>query len=147
MSFFRYGIDSALIPYGLELRFHPYSSVEKEYRRKGLAREALQMMFAFVTTSPTPIASAVPSSTESDAQPPAQEIDASHGSLPLPPDWLTCKISLQNHASIKLFESLGFTRQKVSDIFQEAEMRLTDTSKSQDKEGSSIHRALYWPDE
>lgn len=144
MSFFLYGLDSAL---NQAPRFNPYSSVEKEYRRKGLAREALQMMFAFVTTSPTPIDNAVSSSTEPGAQPPAQGTDAIHCSLPIPLDWLTCKISLQNRASIQLFESLGFTRQKVSEIFQEAEMRLTDTSKSQDKQGSSIHRALYWPDE
>lgn len=47
--------------------------------------------------------------------------------LPIPSSWLTCKIALTNDASIALFESLGFTKQKVSEVWQEVEMRFSAT--------------------
>uniref|UniRef100_V5F2S9 Uncharacterized protein n=1 Tax=Kalmanozyma brasiliensis (strain GHG001) TaxID=1365824 RepID=V5F2S9_KALBG len=73
---------------------------------------------------------------------------AAHCSLPIPSDWLTCKISLSNAPSIKLFESLGFTRQKVSEVWQEVEMRFTDRDPARfDQYRKSIERVLFWPDD
>ncbi|EST09764.2 GNAT domain protein [Kalmanozyma brasiliensis GHG001] len=118
---------------------------EHSYRRKGIAREALEMMFAFVTSDPTPVAA--PLDNFSTASVPAST-DTAHCSLPIPSDWLTCKISLSNAPSIKLFESLGFTRQKVSEVWQEVEMRFTDRDPARfDQYRKSIERVLFWPDD
>ncbi|SPO34995.1 related to N-acetyltransferase [Pseudozyma flocculosa] len=83
---------------------------ERDYRRKGLAKEALQLLFHYATTKNTPR----PSPRH------AGEADV----LPIPPNWLTCKISLDNHASIALFERLGFVKVKTSEVWNEVEMRL-----------------------
>lgn len=102
------------------------------------------MMFEYVTAAPTP-------SAESEKMPQADK-SSSHCSLPIPPEWLTCKISLTNQASIQLFESLGFTRQSVSEVWQEVEMRLTDTSRALPRQdgstlaasNTSILQVLCW---
>ncbi|SPO19777.1 related to N-acetyltransferase [Ustilago trichophora] len=122
---------------------------EHSYRRRGIAREALQMMFSFVTTIPTPAATAPSTASDTNAVGSPTTPDAtSHCTLPVPPSWLTCKISLTNDPSIQLFESLGFTRQKVSEVWQEVEMRFTDTSQHRlGQFGESIRRVLFWPDE
>lgn len=103
------------------------------------------MMMAFVTATPTP---RVTPSGVTDAAPAPAHTDTPHCSLPIPPHWLTCKISLKNEPSIKLFESLGFTRQKVSEVWQEVEMRYTDKDPARlDRLQSSISRVLFWPDD
>ncbi|ETS63394.1 hypothetical protein PaG_01675 [Moesziomyces aphidis] len=120
---------------------------EHGYRRKGIAREALKMMFEYVTAAPTP--------TAESGKMPQVDKPSSHCSLPIPPEWLTCKISLTNQASIRLFESLGFPRQSVSEVWQEVEMRLTDNSRALPRQdggtsstsSSSILQVLFWQDE
>ena len=126
---------------------------EHSYRRKGIAREALEMMFSFVTTQPTPVANDPSGASESSEV--ASKVEQatgsdgkSHCSLPIPSAWLTCKISLTNDPSIQLFESLGFTRHKVSEIWQEVEMRFQDDAPHRLSQfGESIRRVLFWPDE
>lgn len=103
------------------------------------------MMVAFVTTNPTPIANAP--GIDSGADRLANKSLSAHCSLPIPLDWLTCKISLKNAPSIQLFESLGFTRQSVSEIWQEVEMRFTTKSTNHLDQFHTIHHVLYWPDE
>ncbi|SPC65145.1 related to N-acetyltransferase [Ustilago sp. UG-2017b] len=121
---------------------------EHSYRRQGIAREALQMMFAFVTTRPTPVAQASSDTGQSNAAELAKSNDAIHCTLPIPLDWLTCKISLSNTPSIQLFESLGFTRQSVSEIWKEVELRFTSIdSKLHDQIANSIQNVLYLSDE
>ncbi|CDU23739.1 related to N-acetyltransferase [Sporisorium scitamineum] len=122
-------------------------AAEHSYRRKGIAREALQMMFSFVTAHPTPTgqASSAASSVESAA--PITTIGP-HCSLPIPLEWLICKISLKNTPSINLFESLGFTRQSVSEVWQEVEMRYANKDATLRKQfQESITQVLFWPDE
>lgn len=85
-----------------------------------MAKEALQMLLNYVTTG-----------------------DLTTGSkLPIPPAWLTCKISLSNDASIALFESLGFSKHKVSEVWQEVEMRFSATGPSTLFPGS-VMKVLY----
>ncbi|CBQ67529.1 related to N-acetyltransferase [Sporisorium reilianum SRZ2] len=116
---------------------------EHSHRRKGVAREALQMMFAFVTAQPTPTGNAT-----SNASLAARPTDAPHCTLPIPPEWLTCKISLTNTPSINLFESLGFTRQSVSEVWQEVEMRYANTDSAPQKQWhESIAHVLFWPED
>lgn len=120
---------------------------EHGYRRKGIAREALKMMFEYVTAAPTP--------TAESGKTPQVDKPSSHCSLPIPPEWLTCKISLTNQASIQLFESLGFTRQSVSEVWQEVEMRLTDNSRALPRQddgtsstsSSSVLQVLFWQED
>lgn len=105
-------------------------------------------MLAFVTAQPTPVAAASSGDGQSKTKEPARTNDPTHCTLPIPLDWLTCKISLSNAPSIQLFESLGFTRQSVSEIWKEVEMRFTSTdSKLRDQFTNSIHSVLYWSDE
>ncbi|SPO20693.1 related to N-acetyltransferase [Ustilago trichophora] len=122
---------------------------ERSYRRKGIAREALQMMFSFVTTTPTPASTAPSAASETkEIESQTRPDPTLHCTLPIPPKWLTCKISLTNNPSIQLFESLGFTRQKVSEVWQEVEMRFTDTnSHGLGQSSESIREVLFWPDE
>lgn len=47
--------------------------------------------------------------------------------LPIPASWLTCKIALSNNASRALFKSLGFVERKISEVWQEVEMRFVGT--------------------
>ncbi|SNX81443.1 related to N-acetyltransferase [Melanopsichium pennsylvanicum] len=118
---------------------------EHGHRRKGMAREALQMMFAFVTASQTPIPV---DATQRPTIHPTQSETGPHCSLPIPPSWLTCKISLKNGPSIKLFESLGFTKHKITEVWQEVEMRLTNHEPAYlGQLGQSIRQVLFFPDE
>lgn len=105
------------------------------------------MMFSFVTTHPTPIGKAA-SDTPSDTAPVPQPTNGPHCTLPIPADWLTCKISLKNTPSIHLFESLGFIRQSVSEVWQEVEMRYNKPNPSLQKQSDeSIRQVLFWPEE
>ncbi|GAC96708.1 hypothetical protein PHSY_004292 [Pseudozyma hubeiensis SY62] len=127
---------------------------EHDYRRKGIAREALQMMISFVTSDPTPKASspsdtsAGSSTADPDASSTASQDREIHCTLPIPFEWLTCKISLSNDPSINLFESLGFTRHKVSQVWKEVEMRFTSSDVTLVQQcHSSIEQGLFWPQE
>lgn len=127
---------------------------EHSHRRKGIARQALQMMFSFVTSQPTPKARSLTelsharsvdvSSVDSAA---ASSVNKQHCTLPIPSDWLTCKISLSNNASIKLFESLGFARHTISEVWQEVEMRFSSTDAALRQQcDKAIRQILFWQD-
>ncbi|KAJ6501916.1 N-acetyltransferase 9-like protein [Mycena sanguinolenta] len=85
---------------------------EREYRRKGFALEALQLMLGYATAS-----SKGPFLCEN---PP----DTLKGSpLPVPPTSLLARIFESNVPSIRLFEKLGFHITKRVEVFGEVEMR------------------------
>ena len=74
---------------------------EPDYRRKGLASRALQLMFSYVTAP--------------DSKPP----------LPVSRESLVVRIGDKNTASIALFQKLGFEITKRVAIFEETELRYT----------------------
>ena len=80
--------------------FSPFFS-EPDYRRRGFASRALQLMFSYVTA---------PEST-----PP----------LPLRKECLVVRIGDKNVASIALFQKLGFEITKRVAVFEETELRYT----------------------
>ncbi|PWN50960.1 hypothetical protein IE53DRAFT_386721 [Violaceomyces palustris] len=113
---------------------------EATYRRKGLARQALEVLIQYVTDDPTPSPSVQPDSACSeDEEVPSPPIGRRQALLPIPSDWLTCKISLANKASINLFTSLGFEKSKVSEVWKEVEMRRRAGGVQRD-----IKAVLYW---
>lgn len=67
----------------------------------------------YITSSPTP----------TPAPSPAPSAPATPSLLPLDPHDLFVKISLSNSASIDMFSKLGFRNHKVSEVWQEVEMR------------------------
>ncbi|KAF8205516.1 hypothetical protein K438DRAFT_1817970 [Mycena galopus ATCC 62051] len=85
-----------------EDEFHAEAEVmiaEREYRRKGLAMEALQLMLGrFLCENPLI-------------------------SVPVPPTSLLVRVSESNVPSIRLFEKLGFHITKRVEVFGEVEMR------------------------
>ena len=106
-------------------------NADREHRRGGLAREALRLMIHYVTGKPTPSATGnVPASQ-----------------LPIPLNWLTCKISLTNEPSIRLFEGLGFEKVKVSEVWQEVEMRYKQAPAEAGESAfaNSLVEVLHWP--
>ncbi|PWZ02937.1 hypothetical protein BCV70DRAFT_234704 [Testicularia cyperi] len=114
---------------------------EPEFRGRGLAREALKMLMNYVTSSPTPIFSSTQAKPASS--PPTK--------LPIPASWLTCKISLTNEPSIGLFRSLGFEKARVSEVWQEVEMRFQiedqRTGGAENVWPDAIEAVLRWPAE
>ncbi|KAK7049938.1 hypothetical protein VNI00_005368 [Paramarasmius palmivorus] len=90
---------------------------EPAFRRKGLAQEALQLMFQYATGL-----GAHHFTLSGD---PVPERNISIPSLPnlIPPRSLLCRISEDNQASIRLFEKLGFKITKHVQVFGEIEMR------------------------
>ncbi|RSH86167.1 uncharacterized protein EHS24_004398 [Apiotrichum porosum] len=84
---------------------------EQEVRRQGLAREALTMFMNYVVRE-----------------------------LAVAPTSLIAKISSKNTASIRLFESLGFGRVKLVEVWDELEMRWGWTG-SDSVKGSTVQ----WP--
>jgi len=82
-----------------DMRF-PFSS-EPDYRRKGIASLALQLMFSYATTP--------------DSKPP----------LPIAKGSLVVRVGDKNTASIALFRKLGFEITKRVAIFEETELRYT----------------------
>ncbi|KAJ7193834.1 GNAT domain-containing protein, partial [Mycena pura] len=89
---------------------------EREYRRKGCAREALQLMLGYATASSNgyftcPAPSSLASLPDRDSP------------LPIPPAFLLARISESNAPSIRLFETLGFHITKRVEVFGEVEMR------------------------
>lgn len=74
---------------------------ERDWRRRGLAREALQMLLHYITHE-------------------------AHAPFPLDPVRLFARISMDNTASQALFEQLGFQTVSESAVFQEVEMAVVD---------------------
>ncbi|KAF7337859.1 N-acetyltransferase 9 [Mycena venus] len=88
---------------------------DREYRRKGFALEALQLMLGYATAS---------SNRYFLCQSPSTIQNALQGSpLPIPPTALLVRISESNVPSIRLFEKLGFHITKRVEVFGEIEMR------------------------
>ncbi|CAO1627715.1 unnamed protein product [Parajaminaea phylloscopi] len=100
---------------------------EPSLRRHGLAREAVKLLLRYITAAEPP--SGVPVKHTSQA-------------LPLSPCNLFVKISLSNKPSIDLFRSLGFKEHKVSEVWQEVEMRLTTGKTHHDGDESFLVR--HW---
>ena len=71
---------------------------EPQFRRSGLATEALQLLFYYVT-------------------------HVAYKPFPLRRDALFVRIGTTNAPSIALFEKLGFVRFRVNTVFEEVEMR------------------------
>ncbi|KAJ7685734.1 GNAT domain-containing protein [Mycena polygramma] len=87
---------------------------EREYRRKGFALEALQLLLGYATASSRYFLCEDASSVR----------EALKGSpLPVPPATLLARISESNLPSISLFEKLGFRITKRVEVFGEVEMR------------------------
>lgn len=97
---------------------------EPAYRRRGFAREALQLMLRYATGYPSE--SFLQQAVEIS---PSNAINVSRSQSltslpkPIPPTCLICRISDTNTASISLFEKLGFRVTKHVQIFSEIEMR------------------------
>jgi GNAT superfamily N-acetyltransferase len=95
---------------------------EHTYRKKGLAREALQAFLEYVTGFADIFAG---KTTNAQTQ---KVLNTNNGSpkppLPVPASALVVRISQYNLPSIRLFESLGFRVVKVVRVFEEVEMRL-----------------------
>ncbi|KAG9219936.1 hypothetical protein CCMSSC00406_0010334 [Pleurotus cornucopiae] len=92
---------------------------EPDWRRKGLAIEALQLMLGYATTgSPS---GAFPPPSEPEPQDTSYRL--SESPLPVPPRSLVTRISESNTPSIKLFQKLGFVITKRVEVFREVEMR------------------------
>ena len=70
---------------------------EPEFRRCGLAREALSLLIAYA-----------------------------HTTLALPYDRFFARVGYDNAASLKLFKSLRFIEHKRVDVFREVELRLRE---------------------
>ena len=78
----------------------PFCS-EPDYRRKGIASIALQLMFSYATAP--------------DSKPP----------LPIGKESLVVRVGDRNTASISLFQKLGFEITKHVAVFEETELRYT----------------------
>ncbi|CAK5265113.1 unnamed protein product [Mycena citricolor] len=92
---------------------------ERDYRRRGYALEALQLLLGYATASRGGSGSFIchdPASTRSD-------LEASSSPLPISPASLLVRISESNTPSIRLFEKLGFRVTKRVAVFEEVEMR------------------------
>ncbi|KAF7363994.1 Acyl-CoA N-acyltransferase [Mycena sanguinolenta] len=85
---------------------------EREYRRKGFALEALQLMLGYATAS---------SKGSFICANPPDTLKSSP--LPISPTSLLVRISESNVPSIRLFEKLGFHITKRVEVFGEVEMR------------------------
>ncbi|KAK7038246.1 N-acetyltransferase 9 [Favolaschia claudopus] len=97
---------------------------EREYRRKGLASEALRLILGYAT------ASDVEGCFVCDN--PSLLRDTLQGSpLPIAPTALLVRISESNEPSIRLFHQLGFHITKRVEVFGEVEMRWRGTSVDQ----------------
>ncbi|KAI0070005.1 acyl-CoA N-acyltransferase [Panus rudis PR-1116 ss-1] len=79
---------------------------EPDFRGKGYAARALQMMLSYATSPSSP------------------------APLPVPPDRLVARIGESNESSIRLFKKLGFEITKRVTVFQEVEMRFRGSMES-----------------
>jgi RimJ/RimL family protein N-acetyltransferase len=95
---------------------------ERTYRKKGLAREALQAFLEYAAGFAGTFAG---KTTNAQTQ---KVSNTNSGSpkppLPVPASALVVRISQYNLPSIRLFESLGFRVVRVVRVFKEVEMRL-----------------------
>ncbi|KAF9269753.1 hypothetical protein L218DRAFT_890577 [Marasmius fiardii PR-910] len=93
---------------------------ESSYRRRGMAYEALQLMFRYTTSRGPEHFSVVssPSVSTSSSEPEFPSLPT-----PIPPQYLLTRITESNEASIKLFQKLGFKVTKRVEVFGEVEMR------------------------
>ncbi|KAK0458166.1 N-acetyltransferase 9-like protein [Desarmillaria tabescens] len=86
---------------------------EPDYRRGGLALEALQLMLQYATANKfLPEERSVPTGFPKSSP------------LPVPPSSLVARIGDTNLPSIRLFEKLGFKIMKHIKVFNEVEMKL-----------------------
>lgn len=86
---------------------------ESDYRRQGLAVEALRLMLTYATGLPS--AFMCPPLSQSVPPPPKP--------LPIPPQSLVARVAQDNRPSISLFEKLQFSVVRVVHVFGEVEMR------------------------
>ena len=85
---------------------------EPQWRKKGLAAEALSLLIRYASTRPTPA-------------PPFAGPPPPSKYLPLPCDAFLAKIGYDNGASIRLFHKLGFEEARRSEVWREVELRPT----------------------
>jgi RimJ/RimL family protein N-acetyltransferase len=103
----------------MQLLTSPHLLLEPSYRRKGYAKEVLQLLLSSTTSLPN---AAAPETSDACIQRPP---------LPLPRDRLFVRIGTSNKASVALFESLGFKITKHVEVFDELEMRfMVDSTKA-----------------
>lgn len=105
-----------------------HTILESDYRRKGVAFEALQLMLEYITghrrgtfvaqESEEALGQYIRSTYPSQTLP---------GNLLVPLHCLITRISMENTSSIKLFEKLGFVVVKRVEVFREVEMRFRGT--------------------
>ncbi|KAI0032435.1 GNAT domain-containing protein [Vararia minispora EC-137] len=100
---------------------------EKEYRRKGLAREALALLFRYATATPTP-------------EPTAH---AASSPLGLPPSALVARIGAENDASRALFASLGFRVRRAVPVFDELELAYGGGAEWESEGGAGLVVCAY----
>ncbi|KAJ3807022.1 GNAT domain-containing protein [Lentinula aff. lateritia] len=94
---------------------------EPLYRRRGYAKEALRLMFEYVTGRPTSYFIQNPRVEMSQGEETRQiSVKMPHS---IPPTSLITRISDTNTPSIKLFEKLGFRITKHVEVFEEVELR------------------------
>lgn len=83
---------------------------EPQWRKRGLAMEALSLLIYYTSASPTPTPASLTKATTSKYS-------------PLSCNAFLAKIGFDNQASIQLFEKLGFQEFKRSQIWKEIELR------------------------
>lgn len=79
---------------------------EHAWRRRGLGREALQLLLYYITKQAT-------------------------SPFPLAPSRLFARIAMDNAPSIALFKQLGFEAVKENAVFEEVEMAVVDATRLQ----------------
>lgn len=103
---------------------------EPQWRKRGLAIEALSLLIYYASTSPTPA--------------PASSSKAATKYLPLSFDAFLAKVGFDNEASIQLFKKLGFQEVQRSQVWREVELRPGQKGLSVDC--SSLHVSVHrWP--
>lgn len=107
---------------GLLANSLPFSS-EENYRRKGLALEALRLLLQYATS---------PTHSEFSVTSP----------FPIPAESLIVRIGAANVASIALFERLGFSISKKVEVFNEVEMKFAYEAESSHRNVSEL--VLSW---
>lgn len=111
----------------------PFTAVEMEimiaepgWRRKGLAKEALELFLHYISQEPTPHPSGADVSVASP--------------FPVHADQMFARALLDNAPSIALFERVGFQRYKEVPVFNEVELR---TEQPVTKAPTHV---LFWPE-
>ncbi|KAH6918008.1 GNAT domain-containing protein [Coprinopsis sp. MPI-PUGE-AT-0042] len=99
---------------------------EADYRRKGYALQALQVLLSYATgrwLGPLPDAHGAQPTEELSSSPDSSDLSSAASPLNIHPTRLLCRITESNAASIRLFEKLGFKITKRVEVFKEVEMR------------------------